>query len=67
MPYYDDPQQTFLNRRDWNSYISKLQTAASYPKLLEAFKSSRAWFAAGATEASDWLVGAPELSEKLVP
>jgi hypothetical protein len=31
-------KHTFLNRRDWGSYLSALQSAATYPKVLEAGK-----------------------------
>ena len=67
-------KHTFLNRRDWGSYLSALQNAASYPKvleavypkvLLEAVKSSRDWFTQSASQASSWLVGATELHDKL--
>jgi hypothetical protein len=57
-------KRTFLNRRDWSSYLSALQSAATYPKVLEAVKSSRDWFAQGATQASSWLVGSTELRDK---
>ena len=50
-------KRTFLNRRDWGSYLSALQGAATYPMVLEAVKSSRDWFEQGATQASSWLVG----------
>ena len=59
-------KHAFLNRRDWGSYLSALQNAASYPKvleavypkvLLEAVKSSRDWFTQSASQASSWLVG----------
>jgi hypothetical protein len=59
-------KHTFLNRRDWGSYLSALQNAASYPKvleavypkvLLEAVKSGRDWFTQSASQASSWLVG----------
>jgi hypothetical protein len=56
---------TFLNRRDWGSYLSALQSAATYPKVLEAVKSSGDWFARGATQASNWLVGSTNLRDKL--
>jgi hypothetical protein len=55
--------QFFLNRRDWSSYLSALQSAATYPKVLDAVKSGRDWFA-GATQASNWLVGNAELRDK---
>jgi hypothetical protein len=59
-------KHTFLNRRDWGSYLSALQNAASYPKvleavypkvLLEAVKTGRDWFTQSASQASSWLVG----------
>lgn len=67
MAHYDEAKRNFLNRRDWNSYLCKLQSAASYPKVIGAVKSGRAWFSLGATEASDWLVGSAELGNKLIP
>jgi hypothetical protein len=46
--------------------LSALQNAASYPKVLEAVKSSRDWFTQGASQASNWLVGGTaELRDKL--
>ena len=57
----DGSKSTFLNRRDWGSYLSALQSAATYPKVLEAaLKSSRDWFTQSASEASNWLVGTTE-------
>jgi hypothetical protein len=62
----DEPMRTFLNRRDWASYLSALQSAATYPKVLEAaVKSSCDWFTQGATQASNWLVGNREWRDKL--
>jgi hypothetical protein len=58
-------KQAFLNRRDWGSYLSALQDATSYPKVLKAVKSSRAWFTEGASQASSWLVGSTDLHDKL--
>jgi len=60
-----EPKRTFLNRRDWGSYLGALQSAATYPKVLEvALKSSREWFTQGATQASSWLVGSTVLGDK---
>jgi hypothetical protein len=59
-----EPKRTFLNRRDWVSYLSALQDAATYPKVLEAVKSSRDWVAEGATQASNWLVASLELRDE---
>jgi hypothetical protein len=56
---------TFLNRRDWNTYLSALQSAANYPKVLVAVKSSRDWFTQNASHASNWLVStSQELRDK---
>jgi hypothetical protein len=61
----NESKSTFLNRRDWGSYLGALQGAATYPKVMEAVKSSRAWFSDGATQASNWLVGSAPLNDKL--
>jgi hypothetical protein len=50
-------KRTFLNRREWTSFLSALQGAATYPKVLGAVRSSRDWFTQGASQASSWLVG----------
>ncbi|HLZ99507.1 MAG TPA: hypothetical protein VKP66_16345 [Steroidobacteraceae bacterium] len=73
MEYDDiDLKHAFLNRRDWGSYLSALQNAASYPKVCEALKLSRDWFTQGtswlthgASQASSWLVGGTKLQDKL--
>lgn len=62
-----ETRRTFLNRRDWGSYVRALQGAATYPKVIKAVTSSRAWFAQGATHASNWLAAGAELPEKLSP
>jgi hypothetical protein len=62
----NQPKRTFLNRRDWGSYLSALQSAATYPKVLEAVKSSRDWFAQGATQASSWLADNREWRDKFI-
>jgi hypothetical protein len=64
MPYNDDPKHTFLNRRDWSSYLSALQSAVAYPSVMEAVKSGRAWFTGSAAHASNWLVGSAKLGDK---
>jgi hypothetical protein len=60
----NSPKRTFLNRRDWGSYIRALQSAATSPKVLEAVNSGRAWFTEGATQASNWLAGESRLNDK---
>jgi hypothetical protein len=56
---------SFSNRRDWVSYLAALQGAATYPKVLEAVKTSRDWFTQGASQASSWLVGSAEVHGKI--
>jgi hypothetical protein len=64
MQEHHTPKRNFLNRRDWGSYLRALQSAATYPKVLEAVKSSRDWVTQGATQASSWLVGSKEWRDK---
>ena len=61
MPANNEPKRTFLNRRDWSSYLTALQNAATYPKVMEAVRSGRQWFSLGATQTSNWLAGRAEL------
>jgi hypothetical protein len=61
----DRKVSTFLNRRDWGSYLAALQSAANYPKVMEAVKSGQAWFTEGASQASTWFVGGEPLTGKL--
>jgi len=57
----------FLNRREWGSYLSALQTAANYPNMIEALKLTRDWFTQSAADASNWLVDSTtELRDTLV-
>jgi len=63
---HDDESRkhAFVNRRDWGSYLAALQSAATYPKVMEAVRSGQAWFTDGAAHASTWLMGAESLREK---
>jgi hypothetical protein len=54
----------FSNRRDWGSYLTALQTAATYPNLKDAVKSGREWFTESAAQASSWLAGSVPLKDK---
>ncbi len=54
----------FVNRRDWGSYVAALQSAATYPKVMEAVRSGQAWFTDGAAQASTWLIGRETFREK---
>jgi len=62
---YAGRKNVFLNRRDWGSYVAALQSAAAYPKVMEAVRSGQAWFSDGAAQASSWLIGRQPLREKL--
>jgi len=57
-------KSTFVNRRDWGSYVAALQSAATYPKVMEAVRSGQAWFTDGAAQASTWLIGRESFREK---
>ena len=57
-------KRTFLNRRDWGSYLRTLPINAPYPKLIEAVKSGRDWFTESAAHASHWLAGSDELGDE---
>ncbi len=56
--------RTFLNRRDWGSFASGLQGAATYPKVMEAVKSGRAWFTEGVSQATNWLAQSASLTDE---
>ena len=69
----NNPKATFLNRREWGSFLTALQSATTYPKMLEsvypkvleAVNSGCAWFTEGAAHASNWLaVESRELRDK---
>jgi hypothetical protein len=58
-------KSTFLNRREWGSYVSALQNAATYPSLQGALQSGRDWFTEGAAQATTWLGARSPLKDKL--
>jgi hypothetical protein len=58
----DDDQPKFLNRRSWQSYLSALQSVATYPKVMEAVQSGRAWFTQNLDRASSWSAGSVKLN-----
>lgn len=60
----DNRKTTFVNRRDWGSYVAALQSAATYPKVMEAVRSGQAWFSDGAAQASSWLMAHQPLPGK---
>lgn len=47
----------FLNCREWRSFLTALQQCAvTYPKVLDALRTSPAWFIDGAARTSNWLL-----------
>lgn len=63
----DNPKSAFLNRRDWSSYAAALQSAANYPKIMDAVRSGQVWFSDGAAQASSWLMSRQSLRAKFSP
>jgi hypothetical protein len=51
----DSRNTAFLNRRDWGTHLA-LQSAATYPNVVEAVRTGQAWFSVGAAQASHWLI-----------
>ena len=62
---HNENKGTFLNRREWGTYISALQNVAPYPSLKSALKSGKDWFTEGAAQATTWLAVRPPLKGKL--
>lgn len=46
----------FLNSREWRTFLSAMQCAVPGPKVINAVKSSHAWFIDGAAKTSNWLL-----------
>jgi len=52
----DLPAMKFLNARDWRSFLTAIQCSVSDAKMVEALRSSPAWFLDGAARTSNWLL-----------
>ena len=71
MTNFDDVRRKFPNHRQWHEVISAIQEsmtypcAVTYPMVLDALRSGRAWFSDGAARASSWLSGVEETSHGL--
>ena len=71
MTNFDDMRRKFSNHRQWREVISAVHDsmtypcAVTYPMVLNALRSSRAWFSDGAARATSWLSGAEEPSHGL--
>jgi hypothetical protein len=63
MTNFDDVRRKFSNHRQWRDVISAVHAsmtypcAVTYPMVLDALRSGRAWFSDGAARASNWLSG----------
>jgi hypothetical protein len=59
---------TFSNHRQWRDFIAAVHESVTYPcsvtypMVLSALRSGRAWFNDGAARASSWLDGAAHAS-----
>jgi hypothetical protein len=71
MTNFDDVRRKFPNHRQWHEVISAIQEsmtypcAVTYPMVLDALRSGRAWFSDGAARASSWLSGVEQVSDGL--
>ena len=56
-----DKRSEFSNHRQWREFIAALHESVAYPcsvtypMVLGALRSSRAWFSSGAVRATSWL------------
>jgi hypothetical protein len=63
MTNFDDMRRKFSNHRQWREVVSAVHDsmtypcAATYPMVLNALRSGRAWFSDGAARATSWLSG----------
>jgi hypothetical protein len=61
MANFDNVTRKFSNHRQWREFIAAVHEtvtspcAATYPMVLSALRSGRAWFNDGAARASNWL------------
>jgi hypothetical protein len=57
-----DKTNKFLNSREWRTFLSAAQSAATYPSVIRAVKagqawlSERAWLNESAVKTSGWLL-----------
>jgi hypothetical protein len=73
MANFNDMSSTFSNHRQWREFIATVHESVTYPcsvtypMVLSALRSGRAWFNDGAARASSWLDGAARASRWLSP
>jgi hypothetical protein len=55
----EDIKSSFSNDRQWQDFVTvvhdSVTCAVTYPKVIGALRSGRAWFSDGAARASSWL------------
>jgi hypothetical protein len=58
---FDDVKRKFANHRQWREFVATIHESvsqpcvATYPMVLNALRSSRAWFNDTAARATSWL------------
>jgi len=63
LAHLDEVKRKFTNHRQWREFVAAIHEsvtqpcAATYPMVLNALRSGRAWFNDGAARASSWLGG----------
>jgi hypothetical protein len=61
MTDFDDAKRKFPNHRQWRDFVAAVHDSVTqpcsvtYPKVIDALRSSRAWFNDGAARASSGL------------
>jgi hypothetical protein len=56
MPQANPMGSKFLNSREWRSFLTTAQSAASYPSVINAVKASHAWLSGNAAKTYSWLL-----------
>ncbi|MGB6307301.1 MAG: hypothetical protein WBF89_05855 [Steroidobacteraceae bacterium] len=70
---FDDMRRKFSNHRQWRDFVAAVQDSvtypcsATYPMVLSALRSGKAWFSDGAARATNWLSGAGDDGGALQP
>jgi hypothetical protein len=61
MANFDNVRREFSNHRQWREFIAAVHESVAYPcsvtypMVLRALQSGRAWFSGGAVRATSWL------------
>jgi hypothetical protein len=66
---FSDVRRKFSNHRQWREFIAAIHDSvsspcsATYPVVLDALRSGRAWFNDGAAHASNWFAASEACTE----